>query len=197
MMDCRSSSTPPASGGCATATPARPSMMLRRETEEAARSIVRLPSRAVTAVDGATQVQLYMGGDENRIWEIHDALAGRIPHAAVHFREELPERWHYRASPRVGEIVVTADLGWMVAPARGDRAWRGGGMHGWDPAHRSMHGIFLAAGPGVDRAGVIPSFENIHVHPFVAALLGIEPAPGIDGRAEVLAPYVLRETAVR
>ena len=151
----------------------------------------------VTAVDGATQVQLYMGGDENRIWEIHDALAGRIPHAAVHFREELPERWHYGASPRVGEIVVTADLGWMVAPARGERAWRGGGMHGWDPAHRSMHGIFLAAGPGVDRAGVIPSFENIHVHPFVAALLGIEPAPGIDGRAEVLAPYVLRETAVR
>lgn len=140
-------------------------------------------------IDNATQALLYFDGDETEIWAAHDALAGRIPHAQVHLKEELPNRWHYRNSRRVGEIVVVAEPGWMVA-SRQSRAWRGGGMHGWDPYFRPMHGIFLAAGPGIRPGGELASFENIHVHPFAAALLGIEPAPGIDGRLDVLAPHL-------
>ena len=142
----------------------------------------------VRVIDNATQALLYFDGDETQIWAVHDALAGRIPHATVHLKEELPARWHYGQSRRVGEIVVSAEAGWMVA-SRESRPWRGGGMHGWDPSLRAMHGIFLAAGAGI-RPGRLGAFENIHVHPFAAALLGIEPAPRIDGRLEVLGSHL-------
>lgn len=150
----------------------------------------------VRVIDNATQALLYFDGDETEIWAAHETLAGRIPHARVHLKEELPARWHYRSSRRVGEIVVVAEPGWMVA-SRQSRAWRGGGMHGWDPYFRPMHGIFLAAGPGVRPGGELASFENVHVHPFAAALLGIEPAPRIDGRLDVLAPYLRTPASAR
>lgn len=150
----------------------------------------------VRVIDNSTQALLYFDGDETQLWAVHDALAGRIPHAKVHLKEELPGRWHYSHSRRVGEIVIAAEPGWMVA-SRESRPWRGVGMHGWDPYFRAMHGIFLAAGPGVRPGGELASFENIHVHPFAAALLGIDPAPGIDGRLDVLEPHLRTPASAR
>lgn len=151
----------------------------------------------VRVIDNATQALLYFDGDESHRWAVYDALRDRVPHATVHLREELPARWHYSDSRRVGEIVVAAEPGWMVAAGPSSRPWRGGGMHGWDPALRRMHGIFIAAGPGVRPAGSVPAFENIHIHPFLAALLGIDAAPGIDGRPDVLGPYLAQPVPVR
>ncbi len=150
----------------------------------------------VRVVDNATQALLYFDGDETRLWSVYEALNGRVPNAEVRLKEELPERWHYGHSRRVGELVVTADPGWMVAGDR-SRPWSGGGMHGWDPYLRSMRGIFLAAGPGVRPAGEVATFQNIHVHPFAAALLGIDPAPRIDGRPRVLAGYLATPVTAR
>jgi hypothetical protein len=53
-----------------------------------------------------------------------------------------------------------------------------------------MHGIFIAAGPQIARAGAIPAFENVHVYPFLAALLRLERAPRGDADASVLAAYL-------
>lgn len=144
----------------------------------------------IRVIANSTQALLYFDGDETRRWAAYDVLRERVPNAEVHLREELPHRWHYAESRRVGEVVVTTEPGWLIREARGQRGWSGGGMHGWDPYLRPMHGIFLAAGPGVRAAGWIAAFENIHVHPFVAALLGIAPASGIDGRGDVLEPYL-------
>jgi hypothetical protein len=53
-----------------------------------------------------------------------------------------------------------------------------------------MWGIFYAAGPDL-RAGVaIPAFENVHIYPLIARLLGLTPPPDIDGRLEVLEPIL-------
>ncbi len=49
-----------------------------------------------------------------------------------------------------------------------------------------MHGIFVAAGPRIRPGTRIPAFENVHIYPFVAHLLGLEPAEGIDGSLVVL-----------
>ena len=142
----------------------------------------------IRVIHNSTQTLLYFDGDETRLWAAHDALR-QAPHVTVRVKEELPGRWHYGDSRRVGELVVTADPGWMVG-SRESRPWSGGGMHGWDPYWRPMQGIFLAAGPGIRPSLPIAAFESIHVHPFVAALLEIEPADGIDGRLDVLAPYL-------
>jgi hypothetical protein len=40
------------------------------------------------------------------------------------------------------------------------------------------------------RAGRIPAFENVHVFPFLVALLGLEHVPRSDGDARILAPYL-------
>ena len=137
----------------------------------------------------ATQALLYFGDDSARVDEVHAALQD-LPHATVYRKGETPDRWHYAEGRRIPELVVAAEPGWVVR-SREWPPWSGGGTHGWDPYYRPMHGIFLAKGPGI-RAGVdIPAFENVHVYPFVAHLLGLEPAGGIDGRLDVLEPVLL------
>lgn len=61
------------------------------------------------------------------------------------------------------------------------------GAHGYDPALRTMHAIFYAAGPDVCR-GRIERMRNIDVAPTVAALLGVQLAATVEGRAVDLCP---------
>lgn len=156
-------------------------------------SVIHLEDHAdldgVRATHNGTQTLLYFGGDTARVEAVFRALDG-VPHATVYHRADTPDRWHYDHSRRIGELVVAADPGWVIQP-RSRSPWSGGGMHGWDPSYRAMHGIFLATGPGLRRELRIPAFENIHVYPFVAHLLGLEPAP-VDGRLEVLEETLLQ-----
>ena len=50
-----------------------------------------------------------------------------------------------------------------------------------------MHGIFLAMGPDIRPDVHWPAFESIHVYPFLARLLELQPNPKIDGDVLVLA----------
>lgn len=139
----------------------------------------------VRVVHNTTQTLLYFDGDEARLWSVYEALQERLEHATVHLKEEVPARWHYDHGRRIGDLVVAAEPGWVIRP-RGGREWSGGGVHGWDPSWRPMHGMFMAAGPGIRPGGEIAAFDNIHVYPFLARLLGVEPAGEIDGRLEIL-----------
>ncbi len=154
-------------------------------------SVVYLDDHAdldgVRVLYNGTQALLY-SDDSARIETVCRALDG-IPHATVYRKAETPARWHYRDSPRIGDLVVAADPGWVVR-SRDWRPWSGGGTHGWDPYFRPMHGIFLASGPAIRSGLEIPAFENVHIYPLVAHLLGLEPAEGIDGRLDVLAPIL-------
>ena len=145
----------------------------------------------VRVVNNTTQTFLYFDGDEERLQSVERALQRGLRHATVYRRDETPERWRYRDNDRIGDLVVSADLGWVIR-LRDWRPWTGGGMHGWDPRFESMHGIFMAMGPRVPQGVTIPAFENIHVYPFLAELLGLEPAP-VDGRLDVLAPLLERQ----
>jgi hypothetical protein len=53
-----------------------------------------------------------------------------------------------------------------------------------------MYGVFFAAGPGIRPGTRVPAFENIDVYPFLAALLGLEPARAIDGTLAPLLPVL-------
>ena len=53
-----------------------------------------------------------------------------------------------------------------------------------------MHGLFIAAGPRI-RAGLrIPAFENVHIYPLLAEILGLQPATDIDGRLDIFRPVL-------
>ncbi|HZF20673.1 MAG TPA: alkaline phosphatase family protein [Burkholderiales bacterium] len=56
------------------------------------------------------------------------------------------------------------------------------GAHGYDPKLREMSAIFYAAGPQVCRDG-IEEVRNIDLAPTVLALLGVQPADTVQGRA--------------
>jgi arylsulfatase A-like enzyme len=64
------------------------------------------------------------------------------------------------------------------------------GTHGYDSELPSMSAIFYAAGPSFARA-TLDRVHNIDVAPTVLAILGVPPAPTVDGavlRAALRAP---------
>jgi alkaline phosphatase D len=134
--------------------------------------------------DNGPTLSLWFGGDSVRA---RRALAALTPvaHMQSYARAGIPERFHVRQSPRIGDLLLVADEGWTIERRLSDRS-PSTGAHGYDPALASMQGIFLAAGPNVRALGTIPSFENVNVYPFVAALLHLEHVPKVDGDISVL-----------
>ena len=125
--------------------------------------------------------------------DISRAIQGRHPSMAVYKREEMPERFHYRANARIPPVLAQAAEGWEITShARWqsdlERHRKRGGAHGYDPRLKSMHGLFVAAGPGVRRGVVAPEFENIHIYEFLCGILGVKPAKN-DGNPAVTRPF--------
>ena len=104
--------------------------------------------------------------------------------ARAYLREEAPEHLHVTDSPRFGDVILVAGEGANVAFRYNDSS--PAGMHGWDPTLPSMGGIFLARGPTIAPGGRLPAFESIHIYPFLAEALELDPNPGIDGDPSVL-----------
>ena len=121
---------------------------------------------------------------------VYHALKDKHPALAVYTRDSLPAEYRLRGHPRLPEIIGIADDGWHVTT----RAWLEedngrvpGGTHGYDPKHRSMHGLFIAAGPQFRAGVVVPSFENIHVYELICKVLGLQPASNDGELAKTLA----------
>jgi predicted AlkP superfamily pyrophosphatase or phosphodiesterase len=122
------------------------------------------------------------------------AVRGKLPHVTFYKRDEIPARYHYRDHPHIAPIIGVADEGWMVTTReqearRKPDAEARRGAHGYDPALRSMHGLFVAAGPGVRQGLVAEPFENVHVYDFLCALLKLTPAPN-DGDARATGGFL-------
>ena len=47
------------------------------------------------------------------------------------------------------------------------------GAHGYPNTNPLMHGIFIAAGAGIQRKGEIPTFSNVDIGPTIAQLLHV------------------------
>jgi predicted AlkP superfamily pyrophosphatase or phosphodiesterase len=61
------------------------------------------------------------------------------------------------------------------------------GAHGYDPELWSMSAIFYAAGPDVGKR-TLPYVHDIDIAPTIAHLLGVPPAPTVQGRVIDLRP---------
>ena len=99
----------------------------------------------------------------------------KAPHIQVWKPAEVPAYLNYGKNQRVGDIIVVADSAWSVSIARPVKE-ETGGTHGYDPRNTDMHAIFYAVGPDFKRGYTQPSFQNIHIYPLLAYLLGIQPA---------------------
>ncbi len=128
---------------------------------------------------------LFVEEGEERIEELRAQLDAGMPNAKVYRSHEAPARLHLNGHPRFGDLVVVPEEGYTIGigPRRGSSR----GMHGWDPGFRSMHGIFLVKGPGIEAGTRLPRIEGVDIYPFMARVLELEPAEGIEGDPGALA----------
>lgn len=141
--------------------------------------------KGVEVADGGPNANLHISGGPQRVREVWNELNQKLKHGRAYLRADIPYRFHYRSNPRIGDVVVIMDEHYQIGLS--ERApHAAGGSHGWDPTLASMQGIFLAMGPGIANGATIQRFENIHIYPFLAEILGLRPAAGIDGRPGLL-----------
>lgn len=122
---------------------------------------------------------------------LRDELNAQLTHARAYLREETPAHLHARGNPRFGDILVLPEgLGFVGFGGFVERVRRllRPGMHGWDPHLPEMHGILLAAGPGIAAGVALPAVRAIDVYPLIARLLDLTPHPDVAGDLAVLAP---------
>jgi len=81
---------------------------------------------------------------ENCTDSIYNALR-YVEHIKVWKTKNVPDRLHYNANKRIGDLVVLADSSWSISRLK-DKAVAGG-AHGYDNQNMDMHGIFYAIGP--------------------------------------------------
>jgi predicted AlkP superfamily pyrophosphatase or phosphodiesterase len=158
--------------------------------------------RDLVVPDSGPVANIHVSGGEARARVVRDALNAKLEHGRAYLRAEIPDRLRYRGDPRIGDVVAIMQEHYMLAlPRPGARPRASSfGMHGWDPALESMHGIFVASGPGIAGGARIPRFENVHIYPWLVHLLGLRPAAPLDGDAERLRALIEAagiESAVR
>jgi predicted AlkP superfamily pyrophosphatase or phosphodiesterase len=129
--------------------------------------------------------------------KIYSSLRQHLPPQARVFRKsEVPERFHYRDSPRIPPLLVLPDEGWVLTNRKGLAAMNAlddgpaKGRHGYDNQLRSMRAIFIAHGQAFKHGRVVAPFANIHIYNIMTRILGLKPAPN-DGSFAV-ARKVLR-----
>ncbi|HET7228904.1 MAG TPA: ectonucleotide pyrophosphatase/phosphodiesterase [Longimicrobium sp.] len=140
----------------------------------------------VAVVTAATYAQLFYNGDAAKTERAWTALQ-RMPHAHVWRNRDIPARYHLAGNPRAGDLFVLMDPPFTIDRTRRGRpadARPARGNHGFDNTLPDMHGIFFAAGWGVRPGSTLGQVENVNVYPFIAHLLGLRPAAGIDGSLE-------------
>ncbi len=144
-------------------------------------------TRVVVTGPGAN---LFVEGNQDRARAVRDDINDGLRGGRAYLRGEVPEALGYRADPRIGNVVVVAEPGAMIG--MGGSPPPPPGMHGWDPRHPDMHGIFLATGPEIAPGRRVGPVESVHIYPFLARLLHLTPHPDIDGDLSVLAPLLVQ-----
>ncbi|MGB8261956.1 MAG: ectonucleotide pyrophosphatase/phosphodiesterase [Terracidiphilus sp.] len=138
-----------------------------------------------------TQGSLLYGKTEEDRARVYQKLKSASSQFMVYRRKDLPANLHLSENERAGDPVVVATGPYAIrahAPPEGKPdAPPIPGMHGFDPRRMTeMKASFFAAGPDIRAGRTVAPFENVNLYPFLAHLLGLQPAPN-DGSLNVLA----------
>lgn len=122
---------------------------------------------------------------------IYEQLKAREDRFVIYKKSDIPEHWNYRNSERIGDYFLVAETGhrFTTRQRQASNTFDGSvsGDHGFDPyITPEMGAIFYAQGPNIQEGIEIPKFDNIHVYPLIAEILGITSPSNIDGKLSVL-----------
>lgn len=141
------------------------------------------------AVTG-TLIQLYASSAQKRD-SLYSVLKSKEKNFTIYRKEDLPRQWHYQNS-RVGDVVVSVHPGHYIREGSWEKFLKTAepgkkfGVHGYDPEKvPDMRGIFYALGPNIKPGITLAEFQNIHIYPLLAKILGLK-MPKVDGDERVL-----------
>jgi predicted AlkP superfamily pyrophosphatase or phosphodiesterase len=140
---------------------------------------------------GNAMVQLY-AKDPADILPQYRALQESKGMYNVYLKNEMPKYWHYSGKDdyfkRIGDIILVAKMPAIFNLGSGPMS---PGKHGFDNREEDMFASFYAWGPNIEGGQTIPGFDNVHIYPFIAHILGLNYAKGeIDGKYKVLRKIV-------
>lgn len=148
-----------------------------------------LPKDDFIFVNNSTHANIFV---KNKAKEdsIYNVIKARESHFKVYKKNEIPAKLHFNTHPRIGDLFFVVEPAYSIyskeSLAKKPETRAVWGVHGFDPSITpEMGAIFYAKGPNIKAGVKIPAFDNIHVYPFVAAILGITP-PKVDGDIKVL-----------
>ena len=140
--------------------------------------------------NGDALLQVY-AKDKKDIKPLYKSLKENAVDYSVYLTNKLPKRWHYRKKDnkdgRIGDLVLIPKLP-KIFNLTGKPTTIG--KHGFDNDMPDMQAIFYAWGPAFKEGITINSFENVHVYPLLAKILGLTYSHKIDGNIKVLAPIL-------
>uniref|UniRef100_A0A915A5I6 AP3A hydrolase n=2 Tax=Parascaris univalens TaxID=6257 RepID=A0A915A5I6_PARUN len=114
----------------------------------------------------------------------------------VYLKQDFPERFGYRNSPRVGDIILEPHIGYAIlstcpselrtAISRNETALHMS-THGMSPDEPEMRAILVMRGPAFNENLNVPSVaNNIDLYPLMCHVLGILEAPNNGSIANML-----------
>jgi len=136
--------------------------------------------------NGDALIQIYAKGKKD-VKPLYKSLKQEAVDYEVYLTNKMPKRWHYRAKDnkdgRIGDIILIPHLP-KVFNLTGKPTTVG--KHGFDNDMPDMQATFYAWGPAFKEGLTINSFENVHVYPLLAKILGLRYHHKIDGDIKVL-----------
>lgn len=126
--------------------------------------------------------------DSSKIESTYQALKQDIRFTTYKL-DETPAYWHYKKSDdtynRLGDLILVPKTIHQVFNLGTRKPTPG--KHGFDNKEVDMRASFMAWGPAFKKGMNIDGFENVHVYPLVAHILGLKyNEQAIDGKFEKL-----------
>jgi predicted AlkP superfamily pyrophosphatase or phosphodiesterase len=121
----------------------------------------------------------------------------KLQHARCYLKRNIPARFHYWNSRRIGSIVCLAQEGWrMYSRERYESDQKKDkfpnhliGAHGYDNQLKAMRATFIAHGRAFKRGVVVRPFRNVDIYNIMARILRLKAAKndgGLGAAREVL-----------
>lgn len=154
--------------------------MLNIDNNKPLKLPIDIDSSAVAVASNGTLVNIHVK-DKKNLKKIYKSIKANDEHFNVYLKNKLPSKYHYGKQNdkfnRVGDIVLVANAPYYFANNKPHP-----GAHGYDPYEiPEMNATFIAWGPSFKHGKVIPAFENIHIYPVLAKILGLHYQHVIDG----------------
>ena len=110
----------------------------------------------------------------------------------VYLKNEMPKFFHYGEKDdtfnRIGDILLVAKMPAIFNLGSGPMS---PGKHGFDNQEQDMYASFYAWGPNIKGGKTIAGFDNVHIYPLIAHILGLSYSKlEIDGKYKVLRKIV-------